>query len=70
MVYLFWPETSNKTLEEIAAVFGDEVAVDINEAIHSADTKPFANEKNVSPAAEVQRVEDVSDVSGDDKLTH
>jgi hypothetical protein len=30
-VYLFWPETARLSLEEIAAKFGDDVAVHIND---------------------------------------
>ncbi|KIW08633.1 uncharacterized protein PV09_00589 [Verruconis gallopava] len=46
-VYFMWPETTGKTLEEIAAVFGDEVAVDIKNAHHNPDidTPPDMDEK-------------------------
>lgn len=30
MIYFFWPETARLSLEEIAAQFGEEVAVDIH----------------------------------------
>jgi hypothetical protein len=31
MIYFFWPETARLSLEEIAAKFGDDVAVHIND---------------------------------------
>jgi Na+/melibiose symporter-like transporter len=31
IVYLFWPETARLSLEEIAAKFGDDVAIHIND---------------------------------------
>jgi hypothetical protein len=39
VVWWVYPETVGKTLEEIAALFGDEVAVDISTAHHYPDTK-------------------------------
>jgi len=59
VVYLVYPETAGKTLEEIAAVFGDEVALDINDAHGYGDTKASSDEKIASSATEVERVEDV-----------
>ena len=31
MIYIFWPETARLSLEEIAAQFGEEVAVNIHD---------------------------------------
>lgn len=45
VVYWVYPETVGKTLEEIAALFGDEVAVDIRHAHHYPDTVPASDEK-------------------------
>lgn len=57
VVYLVYPETVGKTLEEIAALFGDEVAVDIQEAHHFPDTIGLSDEKVVGEVTEAERVE-------------
>ncbi|OAL38884.1 hypothetical protein AYO20_01635 [Fonsecaea nubica] len=59
VVYLVYPETVGKTLEEIAALFGDEVAVDIHEAHHYPDTAETKGEKATTEVTEAERVEDV-----------
>jgi hypothetical protein len=59
VVYFVYPETVNRTLEEIAALFGDEVAVKITEAHHYVDTEGFNDEKAAVAVAETERVEDV-----------
>lgn len=50
-----------RTLEEIAALFGDEVAVGIQEAGHSAVplTGAPSDEKITSEAVEAEQVEDI-----------
>jgi Sugar (and other) transporter len=59
VVYLVYPETVGRTLEEIAALFGDEVAVDIREAHKFPDTRALSDEKIVSEVTEAERVEDI-----------
>jgi hypothetical protein len=59
VVYLVYPETSGKTLEEIAALFGDEVAIDIKTAHHYPDT--VSDEKKT--AGEVTEVEQVDNIA-------
>jgi len=39
LFYLYFPETTNKTLEEISEIFGDPVAVYITEASEKVDLK-------------------------------
>jgi hypothetical protein len=60
VVYLVYPETVGKTLEEIAALFGDEVAVDINEAHHYPDTKKITDEKDAGAVTQIEKVEENS----------
>lgn len=50
IVFFIYPETSGKTLEEIAALFGDEVALDINHAHHSPDLKDMDAEVDETKA--------------------
>jgi hypothetical protein len=59
VVYWVYPETVGKTLEEIAALFGDEVAVDIQEAYTVPLTGSLSDEKIVREATEAERVEDI-----------
>jgi hypothetical protein len=63
VVYLVYPETVGRTLEEIAALFGDEVAVNIQEAHHFPDTKELtdSNEKIGAEVTEAERVEDIGE---------
>lgn len=50
LVYFFYPETANHTLEEIAVAFGDKAfAVDDDEIIHSAH---LSDERKVSVSHE------------------
>ena len=56
VVYWIYPETVGKTLEEIAALFGDEVAVDITKA-YDYPGPNTSDEKSAS--TEVERVEDI-----------
>jgi hypothetical protein len=49
VVYFVYPETVNKTLEEIAALFGDEVAVDISQAHHYPDGVGNSEEEKTGP---------------------
>jgi MFS family permease len=65
VVYLVYPETVGKTLEEIAALFGDVVAVGIQEA--GRVVGGGGEEKAVGLSQ--QRVEGVAD-STDEKATH
>lgn len=58
VVYLVYPETVGRTLEEIAALFGDEVAVKIDEAHHYIDKDGLSDEKIASTI-------EVEDVGGD-----
>jgi hypothetical protein len=51
-VYFYFPETANTPLEEVAKLFGDEVAVTLEDA----------GNKDVDKAAEFERVEMVEDV--------
>jgi len=60
VVYIVYPETVGRTLEEIAALFGDEVAVNIQEAHHFPDTGALSDEKIASEITETERVEDIS----------
>ena len=61
VVYFVYPETSGRTLEEIAALFGDEVAVKIDEAHHSPDlldTEAKIDEKKqLGEISAIERVE-------------
>ena len=59
VVYLVYPETVNRTLEEVAALFGDEVAVKITEAHHYPDTEGIIDEKSAVGVMTSERVEDV-----------
>jgi hypothetical protein len=62
VVYFVYPETVGRTLEEIAALFGDEVAVDIHahENQHvSPDLSDSSDEKLGGNIREGERVEDV-----------
>jgi hypothetical protein len=59
VVYFVYPETVGKTLEEIAALFGDEVAVDIREAHDFPDTGVLSDEKITSQVTDSERVEDI-----------
>lgn len=67
MVWWVYPETVGKTLEEIAALFGDEVAVDIQEAHHFPDTDTRSDEKIASEVTEAERVEDIGKDHHDSK---
>jgi hypothetical protein len=60
VVYFVYPETTGKTLEEIAALFGDEVAVDIKDAHHYPDTKTALDEKSAGEVTEIEGVDDIS----------
>ena len=66
VVYFVYPETVGRTLEEIAALFGDEVAVDIKEAHHYADVDGIKDEKMAAKLREIETVENV----GTEKLGH
>jgi hypothetical protein len=58
VVYFVYPETSGRTLEEIAALFGDEVAVDINATSHSPDLKGGVDEKkHLGDVSTIEKVE-------------
>lgn len=61
VVYFVYPETSGKTLEEIASLFGDEVAVDINAAHHSPDLldgeAKMDEKKHMGEVSAIERVE-------------
>lgn len=61
VVYLVYPETSGRTLEEIAALFGDKVAVDIKEAHHSPDLQDgeakIDEKKDLGEVSAIERVE-------------
>lgn len=59
VVYFVYPETVNRTLEEIAALFGDEVAVKITEAHHYPDTEGFNEEKSAIRVMETERMENI-----------
>jgi hypothetical protein len=60
VVYLVYPETVGKTLEEIAAVFGDEVAIDIRGAHQFSDTDAGPGDEKIDgKVMEAERVEDV-----------
>jgi hypothetical protein len=61
VVYFVYPETVNRTLEEIAALFGDEVAVKIEEAHHYPDTEGFQDEKSAVGVMETERIENTAD---------
>lgn len=58
-----YPETVGKTLEEIAALFGDAVAVDIQVAHSYPDTAGASSDEKV--AGETREVETVENVSKD-----
>lgn len=61
VVYFVYPETVGRTLEEIAALFGDEVAVDIHDAKDMPETNGRRDEK-AGDGGEAERVEDISKV--------
>ncbi|ORY01682.1 MFS transporter [Clohesyomyces aquaticus] len=68
VVWWVYPETVGKTLEEIAALFEDEVAVDITEAHHYPDTKSPADEKVVN--GDVTMVERISNEAENQQVTN
>ena len=53
--YFFFPETANIPLEEVAALFGDKVAVRLNENVKVTD-------ENVEKALEGEHVEEEKSV--------
>ena len=52
-----FPETANKTIEEIAAVFGDEVAVDIEHADQTVDLDNVQKRDEAMKAPNTEHVE-------------
>lgn len=61
VVWAVYPETSGRTLEEIAALFGDAVAVDIKDAHHSPDLQDgeakIEEKKAMGDVSAIERVE-------------
>lgn len=57
VVYFVYPETVGRTLEEIAALFGDEVAVDIHDATAVPKVQGSGDEKAEGEVLEVERVD-------------
>lgn len=66
VVYFIYPETVNRTLEEIAALFGDEVAVKITEAHHYVDTDGLTDKETAIKTTEIEHVENVSGATAED----
>ncbi|KAI0550712.1 putative MFS monosaccharide transporter [Xylaria curta] len=58
LIYLYFPETKQKSLEEIAAAFGDRV-VEVNEYDTAMEGELF-DTKIVVPNGEIQRIEDAA----------
>jgi hypothetical protein len=60
VVWWVYPETTGKTLEEIAALFGDEVAVDINareaSEIRTGEKVGGMNEKEGTEVEQLEKV--------------
>lgn len=61
VVYFVYPETVGRTLEEIAALFGDEVAVDIQHAAEVPDIRTHNDEKYAGEVDQVERVSETSE---------
>ena len=57
MVYFFWPETAQLTLEEIASRFGDDVAVQLHGISDEQrrELDDFLREKDVTAMEDIQQ---------------
>ncbi|KIW89540.1 uncharacterized protein Z519_09696 [Cladophialophora bantiana CBS 173.52] len=55
--YFYFPETANKTLEEVEELFGDPVAIHIEDAARQAELDPVSYLKEREKSASVEEIE-------------
>lgn len=69
VVYFFWPETARLSLEEIAAAFGDEVAIDFHVLTEEQRNELDERLKKTDLVKMEERVDDVVSHDTESKIT-